>query len=150
MNVVLFRRDLRVDDHEALETIATQHSGTPLVPLYVYDPDLLSHECCSTAHHIFISDCLEELHLALEERGSGLVVRVGHLRGILMGLLAKYGTFCLWSHRVTGTAHEQVLQRGEADGSASGQDRRDARFVRPRSRSNQHCCLSSQGMGDSA
>ena len=113
VHVILFRRDLRVQDHEPLHRVSQLHGQTTpvqLIPLYVYDPLLLRHETSSTAHHLFIGDCLEELSRNLESLGSGLIIRVGHLNGILLSLLRQCNgrRMILWSHHVTGTLHERA------------------------------------------
>lgn len=110
LHVILYRRDLRVEDHELLQRVSSLHNEKPvrLVPLYVHDPQLLRHECSSTAHHIFIGDCLDDLSLRLEALGSGLIARVGHLTGVLQSLLQCNGRMTLWSHHVTGMLHERA------------------------------------------
>jgi deoxyribodipyrimidine photolyase len=102
--VVLFRCDLRTDDDEVLHRISTlpQCAERRLLPLYVYDPQLLANECSSTAHHLFIvGDCLNELSERLKATGSGLVYRTGHLVGVLEAfrrLLCERGRFTLNSY----------------------------------------------------
>ena len=42
--VVLFRRDLRLSDHQPLtEALRALRPGDSLVPLYVYEPELVRH-----------------------------------------------------------------------------------------------------------
>ena len=109
VHVVLFRRDLRVEDHEILSRMASlsSDSAVRLLPLFVYDPTLLKDEYCSTAHHLFIGDCLDELDRRLTAMGSGLVVRIGHICGILTSLHRQYGKLTLHSHHITGTLVER-------------------------------------------
>ena len=91
LHAVLFRRDLRISDHEALSKACAacqQSPSTLLVPLFVYDPQLIRHETSSSAHWLFIDACLAELSSSLEQRGSALCFRVGLLRSSLAELLA--------------------------------------------------------------
>ena len=107
IHVCLFRRDLRLEDHDAIieacrECLVKRTQGIGqaadtshmkfkpnafLVPLYVYDPSLMRHESCSTVHYMFIDDCLVELSKMLVQHGSKLVLRVGMLVGILKEML---------------------------------------------------------------
>lgn len=128
VHVCLFRRDLRLDDHDALSAAcnACLRQGGPstqynpnafVIPLYVYDPLLIRHETSSTAHFLFINDCLAELHEGLLKHGSRLVLRVGMLTGVLSELLQlarpadSVGSLTIWSHHVT--SHNAERQRDE-------------------------------------
>ena len=69
-----------------------------------YDPSLLSHPTASTAHFYFIDDCLAEVEAELASRGTGLVLRVGHLVGVLESFRRTAQSMTLWSNRVVGVA----------------------------------------------
>jgi deoxyribodipyrimidine photo-lyase len=73
--VVLFTRDLRVHDHEALS--AALGAADVVVPLFVLDDDLLRGSCGTPNRVAFLLDCLEDLRRALRERGGTLFVRRG-------------------------------------------------------------------------
>jgi len=110
IQVVLFRRDLRLQDHEPLSRAieAATRDGL-LVPLWVYDPMLLAHESSSTSHYLFIDQCLDALDSQLQALGSGLVYRSGLLTGVLAQLLnLSGGRITLWSHRVTGHSADRA------------------------------------------
>lgn len=70
--VVLFTRDLRVDDHPALA--AAGASAERVVPLYVLDPKLAG---LSANRSRFLHQSLADLRSALRERGADLVLRTG-------------------------------------------------------------------------
>ncbi len=67
--VVWFKRDLRVFDHLPLFE-ASRHPA--VLPLYVYEPELIRAPDYSTQHLAFINECLEDLDLALSGRGTSL------------------------------------------------------------------------------
>ena len=73
--IVWFRRDLRVHDHPPLATALREHDR--VLPLFVVDPRLLGGRFASPARAHFLRGSLEELGASLEERGGGLVLRVG-------------------------------------------------------------------------
>ena len=66
-HLVWLKRDLRIDDHEALATAAAR--GTCVV-LYVYEPDYYAMPEFDPSHHTFIDASLAELERALAARGA--------------------------------------------------------------------------------
>lgn len=98
MHIVWFKRDLHIYDHEAL-TQAAKHG--PVLPLYIFEPDLWNQPDMSYRHYLFLQDCLSELSQDLEELGQQLVITVGNAVNILEGI-GKYHTIeGLWSHQET-------------------------------------------------
>ncbi len=99
--VVWFKRDLRVFDH--LPLVNGSHHPAVL-PLYVYEPELLHAADCAPQHVGFINECLAELDQALAARGSPLLICHGEMTSVLSQLLASAGQFTLYSHEETGNA----------------------------------------------
>lgn len=100
-NVVWFKRDLRIYDHEPLATAA--RSGL-VIPLYVIEPDLWQQPDTSWRHWHFIHDSLVDLNHALNKLGGKLIIRIGRLIETLNDLKHTLGSFNLWSHEETGNA----------------------------------------------
>jgi deoxyribodipyrimidine photo-lyase len=86
MNVVWFRRDLRVHDNEAL-TKATQ-STAPILCIYIDDPYYTSHPEYSQKRQAFIEQSLEVLNKNLQTVGLELTVLKGELKKIFELLLS--------------------------------------------------------------
>ena len=59
VNIVWFKRDLRVHDNAPLHEAARK--GLPVIPLYVVEPDYWRQPFASRRHWSFIHDCLAEL-----------------------------------------------------------------------------------------
>lgn len=104
IQVVWFKRDLRVDDHPplwaAVEAAREQHTG--VLPLYVIEPEVIHAPDYAARHWHFTRECLLELRETLAARGMPLVVRVGSVLDILQGLHDEYGLDAIWSHEETG------------------------------------------------
>lgn len=119
LHVVLLRRDLRVDDQPALcrAAAAAAKANGQLLVCYVYDPSLLSHPTCSTAHFFFIDDCLAELESELRRRGSALFFRTGELVGVLDAFRLELdpSPMVLWSNHVVGIAAERFRDSQTAE-----------------------------------
>lgn len=98
MQVVWFKRDLRIHDHEALAQAARRG---PVLPLYVIEPELWAQADMSGRHYAFLLECLAELNAALSKLGQPLIVRVGNVTDILAQLHAQHPIDALWSHQET-------------------------------------------------
>lgn len=100
MEVVWFKRDLRIQDHAPLVAAAARG---PVVPLYVFEPELWQQPDRSGRQFAFLLDCLQSLKADLESVGSTLVIRVGDVVQVLESLYDSSGITGLWSHEETGT-----------------------------------------------
>ena len=87
--LVLFTRDLRVNDHPALAAAAREHDT--VIPAFVLDRALLSGPAGAPNRRAFLRDCLADLHESLAARGSGLRVRRGDATRAVMALVREHG-----------------------------------------------------------
>lgn len=102
MQVVWFKRDLRIHDHQALVgAIKAQASMGPVLPLYIFEPELWQQPDLSHRHYLFLYECLASLHRELSFIGCPLVVKVGNAVEVLADLHNKYTITALWSHQET-------------------------------------------------
>ena len=99
MNVVWFKRDLRIADHEAL--LNASRLGA-LLPLYIFEPELWQQPDMSYRHYVFLSECLHELDSALAALGQGLIVKRGDAVEVLKNIHQRHTIQSLWSHQETG------------------------------------------------
>jgi deoxyribodipyrimidine photo-lyase len=117
IQVVWFKRDLRVLDHEPLARAARRG---PCVCLYAYEPEILTSSDFDPSHLVFINQALAELGRSLSAIGGCLTLRVGRMPAILDDLDRSFGVEALWSHQETGGAITYA------------RDRRVARWARSR------------------
>ena len=99
MQVVWFKRDLRVADNRALAAAAERGS---VLPLYIVEPDLWRQPDMAGRHWAFLSDCLADLREALAHCGQPLIVRSGAVIDVLAAIHARHPVTALWSHEETG------------------------------------------------
>jgi deoxyribodipyrimidine photo-lyase len=99
LNIVWFKRDLRVPDHRAL---AAAVEAGPVLPLYIAEPELWAQPDASARQWAFAAESLKELQIALAELGQPLCVRIGDAVSILTQLHERQGIAALWSHEETG------------------------------------------------
>ncbi len=99
LQVVWFKRDLRIHDHRPL--VEAVRCG-PVLPLYVVEPELWQRPDCSERQWNFCLESLQELRDALAGLGQPLVVRTGDVVAVLEAVHRRHGLAGLWSHQETG------------------------------------------------
>ncbi len=100
LHVVWFKRDLRVHDHAPL--CAAVASGSPVVPLYIFEPDYWLLAEHSGRQFGFLLDSLMDLDAALRARGNRLIIRTGEAAAIFSGIHHRYGIAAIHAHEETG------------------------------------------------
>jgi deoxyribodipyrimidine photo-lyase len=115
VQIVWFKRDLRVVDHAPLAAAAARG---PVLPLFLVEPELWREPDASGRHWAFLRESLLELRVALAGMGAPLVVRTGEAVDLLEGLRQSLPVGGLWSHQETG------------NGRTYARDRRVAAWVR--------------------
>ena len=99
LQVVWFKRDLRVEDHRPLALAAR---AGPVLPLYIIEPGLWAQPDASGRQWAFASECLGELAGSLARLGQPLCVEVGEAVEVLGRIHQRFGIGALWSHEETG------------------------------------------------
>ncbi len=99
LQVVWFKRDLRMHDHAPLAEAARRG---PVLPLYVAEPGYWALPDASARQWAFIAEALKDLRRSLTELGRPLVVRTGDVVSLLERLHRQHRVAALWSHEETG------------------------------------------------
>jgi len=109
MQIMWFKRDLRIEDNAALMSAA---QNGPVLPLYILEPALWAQPDMSKRQYIFLKECLRDLDLSLQKLGHRLVIKIGHAVRILQNIHAKTPISALWSHQETwnGWTYERDKQ----------------------------------------
>lgn len=100
VQLVWFKRDLRVEDHRPLHEAAQRG---PVLCLYVYEPDLHGSAEFTPAHLVFLRESLVSLQRSLCDLGGTLVLRRGRVAEVLHALHREASFVALWSHEETGS-----------------------------------------------
>lgn len=108
LQVVWFKRDLRVADHAPLLLASAQG---PILPLYVFEPDLWAAPDMSARHRWWVTESVRELQERLADLGQPLVVRTGSIITVLADIQRRFGGFVLWSHEETGNGQTYTRDR---------------------------------------
>lgn len=116
IQVVWFKRDLRVADHRPLAGAAQAAAaqGGVVLPLYIVEPDLWRQPDASGRQWAFAAECLASLRADLADLGQPLHVVVGDAVAILEDLRVRHGLAGLWSHEETGNGWTYARDRAVA------------------------------------
>ncbi|WP_180850446.1 FAD-binding domain-containing protein [Bacillus sp. UMB0893] len=118
MNVVWFKRDLRIADHKPFADAAKYGE---VLTLYAAEPSIWSGDDYSARHFQFVRESLEEMHAALEDRGGRLFTYMGEMEDALSALFKTYGPFTLYAyeekagprvHDRNARVREWMIERG--------------------------------------
>lgn len=102
INIVWFKRDLRVHDHAPL--YEASQASLPVLPLYVVEPDYWQQKFASRRHWHFLHDCLTELREDCQKIGQSLVLRVGEVVDVLDRLNDQYDIHAIYAHEESGNS----------------------------------------------
>lgn len=100
VQLVWFKRDLRIEDHQPL--CAAVQKGAVL-PLFLFEPDFWAQRENSPEHFHFVSQCIRELRASLRTLGGELFVRTGNAVQILQALSEQIEIAKIWSHEETAS-----------------------------------------------
>ncbi|MCZ8373957.1 MAG: deoxyribodipyrimidine photo-lyase [Beijerinckiaceae bacterium] len=99
LQVVWFKRDLRIVDHAPLVEAA---QNGPVLPIYVAEPSYWALQDTSGRQWEAFREGLVDLRGALARLGQPLVIRQGEAVKLFRRLHARHGIAHLWSHEETG------------------------------------------------
>lgn len=99
VQLVWFKRDLRVDDHQPLAEAVRRG---PVLPLYVIEPQYWRQPDTSRRQQDFIAECLLDLHESLSRLGQGLVLERGDMVDVLQRLHKRWRFEAIHAHAETG------------------------------------------------
>ena len=98
MDIVWFKRDLRLQDHAPLTAALSAGS---IIPLYILEPALWQQPDMSGRQYDFLSESVAALDQDLTARGQSLVVRVGDAVAVLAALCARHKVRRIHLHQET-------------------------------------------------
>ena len=101
LQLVWFKRDLRLHDHAPLAAAAR---AGPVVGVYLFEPAVFGAPDADAQHLAFVADCVAELRQRLRRRGGELLLRTGDAVAELERLVDTLPVAALWAHEETGNA----------------------------------------------
>lgn len=99
LQILWFKRDLRLADHAALTAAAARG---PVLPLVIVEPAYWQQDDVAARQWRFWHNCIADLGDAVAAHGGALTIRTGAAVDVLADLHASHGPFTLWAHEETG------------------------------------------------
>jgi deoxyribodipyrimidine photo-lyase len=88
VSIFWFRRDLRLEDNVALyHALQSKH---PVIPLFIFDTDILNSLPKNDARVGFIYESLHKINVQLEAIGSSLLIKNGTTKGVWESLFQEF------------------------------------------------------------
>jgi len=97
ISIFWFRRDLRIEDNVGLYHALS--SGNKVLPLFVFDTDILENLDADDARVTFIHEELTRMHRFLSEVGSSLFVRRGKVTEVFKELIDTFDLQEVYTNR---------------------------------------------------
>ena len=98
MQIVWFKRDLRIFDNEAFKKACDIVS---IIPLYIFEEDLWKNSPMSLKNYTFLKQSLNDLNNELEKLGQTLIIEKNHSIEVFKKYKKKYNIRTVWSHQET-------------------------------------------------
>ena len=102
LNIIWFKRDLRLRDHAPL--FAASQSSSKTLLIYLVEPSQLNDPHLDIRHWQFISQSIADINQQLSSYGMQLYILYGEALQVFDALLLQYGPFTLHSHQEVGVA----------------------------------------------
>ncbi len=100
INVVWFKRDLRLTDHSPLHAALT--SGRPTLLLYLFEPQLLADEHYDERHWRFVWQSLTDINQTLTAFDTRLVILSMSAQDAFHQIHQAFGIHSVYSHQEIG------------------------------------------------
>ena len=100
INIVWIKRDLRTQDHASFDAAEKNH--LPYIPIYIFEPSILSHPDSSLRHQQFIFRSIEQANLHLTKYNKSITIFYGEAESIFEFLLSKFNIANIFSYHETG------------------------------------------------
>jgi len=112
INIVWFKRDLRLEDHAPLARAIV--SDLPTLLLYVYEPSVMNFPDYSDRHRQFILESLLDMQTILAKKQLSILVLHGEFIYILQEILKLYTIDTVFSHQEIGNNITYVRDKAVA------------------------------------
>ncbi len=88
ISIFWFRRDLRLEDNIGLDHAIK--SGLPVLPIFIFDDDILEDLPKNDARLTFIYDSLRQIDIKLKKNNSSLLIKKGSIPKVWKSLITEY------------------------------------------------------------
>lgn len=101
INIVWFKRDLRLKDHLPLKTAIEENK--PLLLIYIFEPSLIAAPYSDERHWRFVIESINDINNTLKKFNQRIYTLFGEVIPVFKKLLEVYQIDKIYSHQETGT-----------------------------------------------
>ena len=100
INIVWFKRDLRIIDNEAL--FHANQSGLPLLLLYIFEPSVMKYDDADVRHWRFIYESIQELQKKLKPSNNKIYFFHNEAEVVFPEISNQFEVKTIYSHQEIG------------------------------------------------
>jgi len=100
INIVWFKRDLRLVDNEAL--FHAYQSDLPLLLIYFFEPSVMNYDDSDVRHWRFIYESIQDLNIKLNTSNSKIYFFYNEVKTVFSELIKKFDVKTVFSHQEIG------------------------------------------------
>ena len=100
INIVWFKRDLRLTDHEPL--YHAQQSGLPILLVYFFEPSVMTHDDSDVRHWRFVYESILDLQAKLDSFSAKIYYFHNEVKEVFEELTKSYEVNSVFSHQEIG------------------------------------------------
>lgn len=101
INIVWFKRDLRLQDHVPLKKAI--EDNLPILLIYIFEPSLINATYSDSRHWRFVVESIRDLNIKLISYGQKIQILYGEVMNVFREILRYYEVIKLFSYQETGT-----------------------------------------------
>ena len=109
INIVWFKRDLRLSDHEPLHRAAAD--SIPVLLIYILDSQYIQNPHYAERHWQFVKDSLKDIAKCLKKAGHSLSVLEGDTLAILKQISDNFDIQSIFSYQETGLNFSYTIDK---------------------------------------
>lgn len=102
VNIVWFKRDLRLKDHQPLTNAI--EAGLPVLLMYCFEPSIIYYHDSDVRHWRFVYESLKDMQAQLAAFGKSMFVFHREAKDVFQALLRDFKVDTVFSHQETGNA----------------------------------------------
>ena len=100
INIVWFKRDLRLTDHEPL--YHAQQSGLPILLLYFFEPSVMAYDDSDVRHWRFVYESILDLQAKLDPFSTKIYYFHNEVKVVFEEIIKEYEVKSVFSHQEIG------------------------------------------------
>lgn len=101
INLVWFKRDLRLKDHLPLKTAI--EDNLPILMIYIFEPSLISAPYSDERHWRFVFESITDLNESLKKYNQKIYMLLGEVISVFDKIIENYQVNRVYSYQETGT-----------------------------------------------